>query len=167
MNTVHAPCEIQSKGPKPRCYLNFIRRVVRVVEGAALEMLCTKVPRVRIPNSPPKASRLTCFFHFSLWLFNCEMKRISDTGTLGKILYAEGEYNHPADAWDTNFTKIYKFYPNHWRHFLPATYYITQCRQGGEHHDPQRRRLGFPSNGVRLLWGTPQRLPPLRNQGTD
>ena len=29
------------------------RRVVRVVEGAALEMLCTKVPRVRIPNSPP------------------------------------------------------------------------------------------------------------------
>ena len=31
-----------------------IRRVVRVVEGAALEMLCTQVPRVRIPNSPPK-----------------------------------------------------------------------------------------------------------------
>ena len=29
-------------------------RVVRVVEGAALEMLCTKVPRVRIPNSPPE-----------------------------------------------------------------------------------------------------------------
>ena len=24
-----------------------------MVEGAALEMLCTKVPRVRIPNSPP------------------------------------------------------------------------------------------------------------------
>ncbi len=32
-------------------------RVVRVVEGAALEMLCTKVPRVRIPNSPPKNNR--------------------------------------------------------------------------------------------------------------
>ena len=25
-----------------------------MVEGAALEMLCTKVPRVRIPNSPPE-----------------------------------------------------------------------------------------------------------------
>lgn len=25
-----------------------------MVEGAALEMLCTQVPRVRIPNSPPK-----------------------------------------------------------------------------------------------------------------
>ena len=32
------------------------RRVVRVVEGAALEMLCSqKEPRVRIPNSPPKS----------------------------------------------------------------------------------------------------------------
>ncbi len=25
-----------------------------MVEGAALEMLCTQVPRVRIPNSPPE-----------------------------------------------------------------------------------------------------------------
>jgi len=58
-------------------------------------------------------------------LFNREMKRIADGGTLGKILYAEGEYNHPVSAWDTAFTKTYKFYPKHWRHFLPKTYYIT------------------------------------------
>jgi predicted dehydrogenase len=58
-------------------------------------------------------------------LFNREMKRIADSGTLGKILYAEGEYNHPVSAWDTGFTQKYKFYPNHWRHFLPSTYYIT------------------------------------------
>ena len=57
--------------------------------------------------------------------FNREMKRIADSGTLGKIVYAEGEYNHPVSAWDTSFTKQYKFYPKHWRHFLPATYYIT------------------------------------------
>lgn len=57
--------------------------------------------------------------------FNREMKRIVDSGKLGKILYAEGEYNHPVSAWDTEFTKTYKFYPEHWRHFLPATYYIT------------------------------------------
>ena len=32
----------------------IVWRVVRVVEGAALEMLCPqKGPRVRIPNSPP------------------------------------------------------------------------------------------------------------------
>lgn len=58
-------------------------------------------------------------------LFNREMKRVADSGTLGKILYAEGEYNHPVSPWDTEFTKTYKFYPKHWRHFLPATYYIT------------------------------------------
>ena len=58
-------------------------------------------------------------------LFNREMKRIANTGSLGKILYAEGEYNHPGNPWDTKFTKTYCFYPNHWRHFLPATYYIT------------------------------------------
>ena len=57
--------------------------------------------------------------------FNREMKRIADTGSLGKILYAEGEYNHPVSPWDTDFTKTYRFYPKHWRHFLPATYYIT------------------------------------------
>lgn len=58
-------------------------------------------------------------------LFNKEMKRIADNGTLGKILYAEGEYNHPVDPWDTAFTKMFRFYPEHWRHFLPRTYYIT------------------------------------------
>ena len=58
-------------------------------------------------------------------IFNREMKRLVDSGKLGKVLYAEGEYNHPVSAWDTNFTKTYKFYPNHWRHFLPRTYYIT------------------------------------------
>ena len=58
-------------------------------------------------------------------LCNREMKRIADGGTLGKILFAEGEYNHPVDPWDTGFTKMFKFYPEHWRHFLPRTYYIT------------------------------------------
>ncbi len=56
---------------------------------------------------------------------NREIKRVVESGTLGKILYAEGEYNHPVDPWDTNFTKTYRFYPKHWRHYLPKTYYIT------------------------------------------
>lgn len=58
-------------------------------------------------------------------IFNREMKRIADGGTLGKIIYAEGEYNHPVSPWDTGFTKTYRFYEKHWRHFIPATYYIT------------------------------------------
>lgn len=58
-------------------------------------------------------------------LFNREMKRVKDSGNLGKILYAEGEYNHPSSAWDTTFIKRYKFSPKHWRNYLPRTYYIT------------------------------------------
>ena len=57
--------------------------------------------------------------------FNREMKRICDTGTLGKILYAEGEYNHPGNPEDTAFARIYNYFPQHWRNYLPRTYYVT------------------------------------------
>ncbi len=57
--------------------------------------------------------------------FNREIHRISKGGTLGKILYAEGEYNHPGDPNDVTFKKIYNYFPEHWRNFLPRTYYIT------------------------------------------
>jgi predicted dehydrogenase len=58
-------------------------------------------------------------------IFNREMKRVCDGGTLGKILYAEGEYNHPGDPNDVKFKKIYNYFPEHWRNFLPRSYYIT------------------------------------------
>ena len=57
--------------------------------------------------------------------FNREMKRICDGGTLGRILYAEGEYNHPGDPWDINFKKEYVYFPGHWRNYLPRTFYVT------------------------------------------
>ena len=57
--------------------------------------------------------------------FNREVKRICDSGTLGKILYAEGEYNHPTDPNDVKFKKTYNYFPKHWRNYLPRTYYIT------------------------------------------
>jgi len=58
-------------------------------------------------------------------IFNREIKRICDTNTLGKILYAEGEYNHPADPFDIEFSKDYNYFLGHWRNYLPRTYYIT------------------------------------------
>lgn len=58
-------------------------------------------------------------------LFNREMQRICAGGTLGKIMYAEGEYNHPIDVWDIGFKKEYIYYEKHWRNFIPGTYYIT------------------------------------------
>ena len=57
--------------------------------------------------------------------FNREIKRICDGGTLGKILYAEGEYNHPADQWDIKFLKQINYFPEHWRNYLPRAYYVT------------------------------------------
>ncbi len=58
-------------------------------------------------------------------IFNREMQRICRGGTLGKILYAEGEYNHPGDPNDAKFKKQYQYFEQHWRHYLPRTYYVT------------------------------------------
>ena len=58
-------------------------------------------------------------------IFNREMKRVCDTGTLGKILYAEGEYNHPGDPNDVGFKKTYNYFEKHWRNYNPRNYYIT------------------------------------------
>ncbi len=57
--------------------------------------------------------------------FNREMKRVCDGGTLGKIVYAEGEYNHPVDPYDNGFIKNYVYFKEHWRNYLPRSYYIT------------------------------------------
>ena len=58
-------------------------------------------------------------------IFNREMKRVCKGGTLGKIFYAEGEYNHPAAPDDHEFNKGYLYFTDHWRNYLPRSYYIT------------------------------------------
>ena len=58
-------------------------------------------------------------------IFNREMKKICDGGTLGKVLYAEGEYNHPLNPNDIDFYKGYVYFPEHWRNYLPRSYYVT------------------------------------------
>ncbi len=63
--------------------------------------------------------------NYPFMLFNKEMKRVYDTGTLGKILYAEGEYNHPFDMYDAKLSATLAPSENHWRNFLPRSYYIT------------------------------------------
>lgn len=57
--------------------------------------------------------------------FNQEMSRIFKGGTLGKLLYAEGEYNHPLNPNDENEIRRLRPYEKHWRNYLPRTYYIT------------------------------------------
>lgn len=63
--------------------------------------------------------------NYPFMLFNQEMKRVCDGGTLGKIVYAEGEYNHPMDWYDTKAVLSIRPYETHWRNFLPRSYYIT------------------------------------------
>ncbi len=58
-------------------------------------------------------------------IFNREMKRVCDGGTLGKFLYAEGEYNHPGDPFDVAFKKRYNYFEGHWRNYVPRAYYVT------------------------------------------
>ena len=58
-------------------------------------------------------------------IYNREIKRICDGGTLGKILFAEGEYNHPSDPSDYPWRRLISGYPEHWRNYLPRTYYLT------------------------------------------
>ena len=50
-------------------------------------------------------------------VFNREMQRVCRGGTLGKILYAEGEYNHPFNMNDDAFRKVYMYHPKHWRNY--------------------------------------------------
>ncbi len=54
-----------------------------------------------------------------------EIKRVCDSGTLGQLLYAEGEYNHPVDPYDEDFYPKHVYDPMHWRNYLPASYYVT------------------------------------------
>ena len=59
--------------------------------------------------------------------FNCEINRIAEGGTLGKIIYAEGEYNHPVDSGDAKGIASLRPFSKHWRVRLPRSYYVTHA----------------------------------------
>jgi predicted dehydrogenase len=56
--------------------------------------------------------------------FNMEMRRLYQSGEIGRVTYAEGEYNHPMDA---ESAERISPGPNHWRKWLPSTYYCTHA----------------------------------------
>lgn len=58
-------------------------------------------------------------------VMNLEMQRVAKSGALGKIVYAEGEYNHPESPNNADFKKVHVYNEKHWRNFLPRTYYVT------------------------------------------
>lgn len=56
---------------------------------------------------------------------NQEMKRLYEEGTLGKLVYAEGEYVHLEGPHRAAYLKRLKPYAKHWRNWIPACYYVT------------------------------------------
>ena len=57
-------------------------------------------------------------------LFSQEMRRLYRTGEIGRVTYAEGEYNHPMAP-----EARLRLAPgeNHWRNWIPSTYYCTHA----------------------------------------
>ncbi len=53
-----------------------------------------------------------------------EFKRLCDEGTLGPVLYAEGEYNHTGTKEELQRLTPH---PYHWRAWMPRTYYVTHA----------------------------------------
>ena len=64
--------------------------------------------------------------NYPYMVFNQEMHKICRSGNLGKVLFAEGEYNHPFDVIGEkrSFKELHP-HGKHWRQLLPKTYYIT------------------------------------------
>lgn len=63
--------------------------------------------------------------NYPFMIFNREMRRVYRGGSLGKVLFAEGEYNHPIDPENVDECISLNPYGKHWRMHLPRTYYIT------------------------------------------
>lgn len=63
--------------------------------------------------------------NYPYMIYNREMKRVFEGGTLGDLLFAEGEYNHPIDGTQPSLIRWLRPYEKHWRNFLPTSYYIT------------------------------------------
>lgn len=63
--------------------------------------------------------------NYPFMVFNQEMRRVYREGSLGHVLFAEGEYNHPMNP--GNMAEVVKLRPSpeHWRNNIPRTYYIT------------------------------------------
>ncbi len=56
--------------------------------------------------------------------FNMEMRHLYRSGEIGEVMYAEGEYNHPLSP---QFLNSISCGVNHWRNWLPSTYYCTHA----------------------------------------
>ena len=62
--------------------------------------------------------------NYPYMVFNQEMRRLYQSGLIGTFQYGEGEYVHPMSARGINTLSPGL---NHWRNWIPATYYCTHA----------------------------------------
>jgi predicted dehydrogenase len=80
---------------------------------------------VELCRAVEKTGRIYLFAeNYPYTAFNLEMARLYKAGEIGRVLYAEGEYNHPMP-----FRAHQAIAPGlrHWRNNLPTTYYCTHA----------------------------------------
>ena len=91
-------------------------------ETAACHTLAEGVALIREVERSGKIYMLA--ENYPYMVFNQEMRRLYQKGRIGTFMYGEGEYVHPGAADWAN-----KLSPglNHWRNWIPATYYCTHA----------------------------------------
>lgn len=62
--------------------------------------------------------------NYPYFVSNMEIRRIYGGGTLGRVMYAEGEYVHPMSSREFNWHSPDE---KHWRSWIPTTYYMTHA----------------------------------------
>lgn len=85
----------------------------------------TMAEGVALVNAVEKSGRIYQFaenYPYSLW--NQEMRRLYQSGKLGTFMYGEGEYVHleSPSFWNKISPSV-----DHWRNWLPATYYCSHA----------------------------------------
>jgi len=80
---------------------------------------------VELVETVEKTGKIYMFAeNYPYMLFNQEMQKLYRKGDVGEFKYGEGEYVHPMDPVSANSIS-----PgiNHWRNWIPATYYCTHA----------------------------------------
>jgi predicted dehydrogenase len=91
-------------------------------ETAACHTLAEGVALVRAVE---KTGKIYMFAeNYPYMRHNQEMRRLYEEGVVGEFKYGEGEYIHPMSARAYN---ILSPGMNHWRNWIPATYYCTHA----------------------------------------
>ena len=80
---------------------------------------------VELIEAVEKSGKIYMFSeNYPYMVFNQEMRRLYQSGTMGKFQYGEGEYVHPIYAESHNSISCGV---NHWRNWLPYIYYSTHA----------------------------------------